>query len=248
MGLFKQLAGAGIAASFTFITATGAFAQTTTGGQSGTSGQSTTSGQTARADRQGDDLHKFIKKAAIGNLAEVELGRLGVEKAQDPEVKQFAQMMVDEHSKALDQLKQVASTSGVEVPSTLDEKHQKIQDKLSRLNAEEFDRQYMKAMVDAHQNMADLLEDRVEGDQARSIDPSTGASGTSGTTGTTGSTSGTSGTTGGTTGSTSSSASDPNAASVDAWASTALASVKSHLQQAKDLQDRVKKGGDSERR
>ena len=50
----------------------------------------------------------FVKKAAAGGLAEVELGQLATQKASSEDVKKFGQRMVDDHSKANDQLKQVA--------------------------------------------------------------------------------------------------------------------------------------------
>ena len=74
------------------------------------------SSKLAAADRQ------FIKKAAQGGLAEVQLGQLATEKADSPDVKQFGQKMVDDHGKANDQLKQVASNKGVTIPDKLNAK------------------------------------------------------------------------------------------------------------------------------
>jgi putative membrane protein len=64
------------------------------------------------------DRH-FIRKAGEGGLAEVELGKLATEKGQSDEVKKFGQRMVDDHGKANDQLKQLASSKGVELPTDL---------------------------------------------------------------------------------------------------------------------------------
>jgi len=98
-----------VAASLTMVGATAA-AQSTA--PTPGSGQSATGahGQDTRspASRQ-DDSSKFYKKAAMGNMAEIELGKLGARKAQDPQVKQFAQQMVDAHQRALDNLKEVAA-------------------------------------------------------------------------------------------------------------------------------------------
>ena len=55
----------------------------------------------------------FIKEAADGGLAEVELGQLAVEKSSNEEVKGFAQRMVEDHGKANENLKQLAARKGV---------------------------------------------------------------------------------------------------------------------------------------
>jgi putative membrane protein len=73
-------------------------------------GQSSSSAALSSADRE------FIMKAADGGMAEVELGRLAVNKASNSDVKAFGQRMVDDHSKANDQLMQLAQTKGVTLP------------------------------------------------------------------------------------------------------------------------------------
>jgi len=145
------------------------------------------SGQSSR----GDDRQQFIEKAAIANMAEIQLGQLAATNAQDPQVKQFAQMMVTEHTQALDQLRSAAGSSTL--PSSLDKKHQKLQDKLSKLQGADFDRAYMDAMVDAHKDTVKLLSKRAGNDHARGGDSSShdqsamagtgSASGTAGTSG-----------------------------------------------------------------
>ncbi len=133
------------------------------GGQSGTDANG---GQSSR----GDERQQFIEKAAIANMAEIQLGQLAATNAQDPQVKQFAQMMVSEHTQALDQLRSAAGSSTL--PSSLDKKHQKLHDKLSKLQGAEFDRAYIDAMVDAHKDTAKLLSKRAGTDQARGGDTS----------------------------------------------------------------------------
>lgn len=268
MGWKHQVTGVAVAASLVMMGGTAA-AQSATSGSQGSQhgGQSATGGhgQESQASSPASEaVNKFYKKAAMGNVAEIQLGKLGAEKAQNPQVKQFAQMMVDAHQRALDELKQVAA-GNVEWPSALDEKHQKLHNKLSALSGEEFDREFMDAMVDAHESMEDLLEDHVEGRQAGNVDPTTTTGGMGGTTtGTTtgqttagGSSSGSAAGSGagsgtgsgagqgaaGTAGS--SRPGDPasprlSGAAYD-WASKALQEVRSHLEQAKDLKDQVDK-------
>src|SRR4051812_23562588 len=97
----------------------------------------------------GDD-ERFIKEAASGGMMEVELGKIAADKAQDSEVKSFGKRMVDDHTKANQQLKTLASNKGVTIPSELDKKHKSKVDKLSKASGADFDRQYMKDMVDDH--------------------------------------------------------------------------------------------------
>ncbi|HVO59714.1 MAG TPA: DUF4142 domain-containing protein [Terriglobales bacterium] len=95
------------------------------------------------------DRH-FIRKAGEGGLAEVELGKLAAEKGQGDEVKKFGQRMVDDHSKANDQLKQLAQSRGVNLPTELSAKDKATKARLEKLSGEKFDRAYMHDMVQDH--------------------------------------------------------------------------------------------------
>jgi putative membrane protein len=92
----------------------------------------------------------FIKKAASGGMAEVDLGRLATEKASNPDVKQFGQRMVDDHSKANDQLKQVAAEKHVTLPTSISAKDKATKTTLEALSGDQFDRGYMEDMVKDH--------------------------------------------------------------------------------------------------
>src|SRR5207302_11467093 len=92
----------------------------------------------------------FVKKAAAGGLAEVELGQLATEKASSEDVKKFGQRMVDDHGKANDQLKQVASEEHITLPEGLSAKDKATKDRLEKLSGAQFDRAYMRDMVKDH--------------------------------------------------------------------------------------------------
>jgi putative membrane protein len=94
--------------------------------------------------------HKFAMEAAMGGMMEVELGRLAAQKGASDEVRQFGQRMVDDHSKANEELMRVASSKGMTPPATLDAKHQAAIQKLSALSGEKFDKEYVKMMVGDH--------------------------------------------------------------------------------------------------
>jgi putative membrane protein len=97
------------------------------------------------------DDRAFVEKAAVGGKAEVELGQLAQEKAQNEQVKQFAQRMVTDHSQANSDLVSMGDKMSLTLPTELDKEHQDIKNKLSKLNGAKFDKEYMKAMVDDHQ-------------------------------------------------------------------------------------------------
>jgi putative membrane protein len=107
---------------------------------------------------------KFVRDAAQGGMAEVELGKLATEKASSDDVKKFGQRMVDDHTKANDQLKQVASREGVQLPEKLNAKDQMTKERLSKLSGAEFDRAYMSDMVKDHtKDVADFQRESNSG-------------------------------------------------------------------------------------
>jgi len=128
-------------------TATGA-QQSSTGSQKSSTKPNQSSSHPAASD------NAFAIKAAQANMAEVDLGKLALQKAMSDDVKKFAQMMVDDHSKALDELKGVAGTKNITLPTAIDAEHKKLSDRLSKLSGAGFDREYMQAMVDGHRKVA----------------------------------------------------------------------------------------------
>jgi putative membrane protein len=105
---------------------------------------------------------QFADKAATGGLAEVKLSKLAMEKGQSMQVKQFARKMVEDHNKANTELKQIAEKKGMTLPTQLDDKHQKAYERLTRLEGPDFDREYMKAMTDDHDDTVKLFKDQME--------------------------------------------------------------------------------------
>jgi putative membrane protein len=96
------------------------------------------------------DDRAFVAKAAKGGMAEVELGNLAQQKAQNQQVKDFGARMVKDHGKANDELKSIASTKGIALPGDLDKSVMKEKDKLEKLSGAKFDREYMSHMVKDH--------------------------------------------------------------------------------------------------
>ena len=83
---------------------------------------------------------EFVKKAVGSGMAEVELGKLGTEKAANPDVKQFSQRMVDDHTKANEQLTMILQNKNIEVPKDLPPEAKATKEKLSNSSGADFDR------------------------------------------------------------------------------------------------------------
>ena len=79
---------------------------------------------------------EFIETAASGGMMEVQLGQMAMEKASSEAVKEFGQTMVDDHGKANEELKALASSNGFTIPESMMDKHQKKVDKFSDLEGE----------------------------------------------------------------------------------------------------------------
>lgn len=100
----------------------------------------------------------FVDAAAVGGITEVKLGQLAQNSGSAAEVKSFGQHMVDDHTKANNELAALAKTKGITPPSTPDADHQKVIEKFSVLNGKDFDSAYWKQMLDDHKKTITLFE------------------------------------------------------------------------------------------
>jgi putative membrane protein len=105
----------------------------------------------------------FAHDAAIGGMAEVELGKLAGSKAQDDAVRAFARRMVEDHGKANNQLAAIAKDANGAVPTELDQEHKDVRKSLDGLSGAGFDRAYIDAQVKDHQTAAQLFAAEVDG-------------------------------------------------------------------------------------
>jgi putative membrane protein len=113
----------------------------------------------------------FVAQASEGSLAEVELGKLALKKSKNPEVKEFAQKMVDDHTQLINDMKPVAEQLGVKPPTKVNAKHQQEADHLSGLSGDEFDKAYITAMVaDHHHDLSEFTaeESRTQNEMLKS--------------------------------------------------------------------------------
>lgn len=119
--------------------------------------QDNSSAGMAHAKRSAADT-AFVQQAAKGGIAEVELSQLATTSATTPEVREFAQKMVDDHSANNRELAAAASKLGISVPKETDQEHMRLHQKLSGIRGAGFDKAYIDAMCDDHQKMVDLLQ------------------------------------------------------------------------------------------
>ena len=141
-------------------------AQTSSGASDQNADTSATASKSKQMKGNADEL--FAKKAAEGGMAEVELGQLATQNAESADVKQFGQRMVDDHTKANDQLKQIAEKNNITLPTELNAKDKAEKDRLSKLNGAAFDRAYMHHMVMDHTK--DVNEFKKEASSGKNAD------------------------------------------------------------------------------
>lgn len=123
-------------------------------------------GPLAPADQQ------FLAKAAEAGQFEVEIAKLAVEKASDPAVKTFAQMLVDDHGAANDKLRQIASGHKLALPAALPDAKKRELAQLAKLSGAAFDRQFVK-LVGIQDHEKDIAEFEKASQAAQSPDVKT---------------------------------------------------------------------------
>lgn len=111
----------------------------------------------------------FMNRAAQGNLAEISLSQLALERASNDDVKQYAQQMIEQHTQANNQLMQLAGQKGVTLPKELDTRHQQLERQLQQLSGASFDRAYMRAMVNDHAQTTTLFQRQAEQGQDQDV-------------------------------------------------------------------------------
>jgi len=100
----------------------------------------------------------FMVNAASGGVAEVDMARIALEKATLPTVKEYAQHMINDHTKANDELRRIATSKGITLADVPNANHKAMVDRISATPASDFDKTYIhEAGVKAHQEMQTLF-------------------------------------------------------------------------------------------
>ena len=101
----------------------------------------------------------FVTKATQDGLTEVQLGTLAQTRSKDPKVKEFATRMVADHTKANTELSAIAKRKNMDVPTDLDREHATMVHTVSAKPPSEFDAEYGKHMIQAHDAAVTLFKD-----------------------------------------------------------------------------------------
>lgn len=126
---------------------------------SGSSSQPSTAAAGASSSTVSKSDTKLITDLAQANMAEVQVGKMAMEKSQSDQVKQFAQKMVDDHGSALSELKAMAQSKGVKMPDDVGAEHKATETALKPLSGNTFDAQFMKRVgVEDHERTVKLLQ------------------------------------------------------------------------------------------
>jgi len=100
----------------------------------------------------------FLKKAAVGGIMEVEAAKIALTNAQSADVKNFAQQMLTDHTKANKELKELATRKKIITPDALPADDQIHIDAMKKMNGSEFDKHYIAMMVTDHEKTVKLFE------------------------------------------------------------------------------------------
>ncbi|MBD2067547.1 DUF4142 domain-containing protein [Leptolyngbya sp. FACHB-671] len=112
---------------------------------------------------------QFMIMAAQGNNAEIQTSQLALDRSENEEVRQFAQRMIQEHTLANQQLQQIASQYGTNLPADPGPLNQAIAEQLAQLSGSEFDRAYMGAQTNAHLRTVALFQTQIQQGQEESL-------------------------------------------------------------------------------
>ena len=114
--------------------------------------------QRRMADLAGDPDHFFLMQAAHTNEAEIDLARIALQRASDPEVRDYAQMMIDHHTEANRDVMQIAQRKGIDLPTRPMQARRMHTTHFDRLSGSAFDREYVGMMIANHAKAVALFE------------------------------------------------------------------------------------------
>jgi putative membrane protein len=101
---------------------------------------------------------KFIEETASGGSLEVSLGQYAADHATNQDVKDFGKHMDEDHTKANDELRDLAKTKNVELTGTLSTEDKESLDKIEKYEGDKFDKHYVSAMVKDHEKTISNFE------------------------------------------------------------------------------------------
>lgn len=101
---------------------------------------------------------QFVVKAGECDLAEINIGRIAAQRASRPEIRQFANQLVQDHTANLNRLNEMANRNRWKVAERMDQEHQQLFQKLAGMQGQDFDREFVSKMVDGHKKVAEMYQ------------------------------------------------------------------------------------------
>lgn len=114
----------------------------------------------ALSEGQAPAAQDFVQAAAMSDMYEIAASQVALDRASGTPARQFAQMMINDHTKSSQALKQAIAASGstFTMPSELDSEHRAQVDILKSLNGPDFDREYLSQQMAGHRKALTLLK------------------------------------------------------------------------------------------
>ncbi len=112
---------------------------------------------------------KFVRSQLEGNMAEVQIAQLALKQSQDQNIRNFAQKMITDHTAANGTLMPIAQAHDIAMPATLDARHERMIERLSKLNGIAFDTAYINGMIRMHDATIKAMNDQLAGGQNQII-------------------------------------------------------------------------------
>ncbi len=112
---------------------------------------------------------EFVMEARKGGLTEVELGKLGIAHAEDERVRDLAKHLMHEHHRANRQLVALAKNKNLEIPTEIDAERQALIDRLGDLGRDDFEREYMKAVLKDHLRSISIFQQESQTGEDREL-------------------------------------------------------------------------------
>jgi putative membrane protein len=109
-------------------------------------------------DREPTTEKEFLIRAIAFEVAEVKFAEKAAKNAQSEDVRKLAQAMVDEHTKVRDALLEQAKKQKLAVVEGLEKSHRDEYARLSKLSGAEFDREFLRWVIDSHERAAKLYK------------------------------------------------------------------------------------------
>ena len=148
---------------------TGSSATGSTAGNTSATAGSTSTAASGTSSKVASGDQKMMRDIAQANISEIAAGKLALQNSQSDDVKSFAQKMIDDHTKAQQELQTLADSKGVKLPTEPDAKHKALAKVMAGMKGEAFDKRYLKqGGLNDHENTHKLLA-RVQ-DKAKDAD------------------------------------------------------------------------------